>query len=97
MSNYTRFDLEQQIFNCWNVLEDIDTLTEAVLDGPKPLTEDEISNVLIGMRQLYDFKFQKLQAIFENLVHERVVSDEGKDFQIPQEFFQDQEDLHSDR
>lgn len=96
MSSYTRFDLEQQIFSCWNVKEDLDTLTEAILDGRKPMTEDEISNVLIGMSQLYDLKFQKLQAIFESLVNEGYPN-ESFSWPVPKEFEKDPENKSSDR
>lgn len=72
-----RFDLEQQIMDCWHVVDDLKILTERVLDGPKPMTEDEISNVLIGMEHLYQLKFEKCFRLFEQYIAERKA--EGKE------------------
>lgn len=60
-----RFEFEQQIFDCWNVTKDINTLFEAVVD--KDLTTDQIANTLLGIHQLYEFKFGKLFDMFEEL------------------------------
>lgn len=61
------FDLEQSIMQCWNVTDDIKLLTTRLYDGPKPLTEDEIGNVLIGLESLYQMKFDKLWSEFEDI------------------------------
>lgn len=66
-----RFDLEQQILNCWHVLQDIDLLHTNVLEG-KPeggaMTTDEISNYLLGLESIYELKFQQLFDTFSQLV-----------------------------
>jgi hypothetical protein len=62
----TRFDLEQEIMECWAVCEDIDTIFHAT-DGA---TEDELANALMGVSQLYKWKFRKLSETFEQLVRE---------------------------
>ena len=67
----TQFDLEQQIMQCWNIIEDIRVVYTRHLDGEKPLTVDEISNILIGMEQLYDIKFYNLFSTFEKFLKER--------------------------
>lgn len=61
-----RFDLEQAILQCWTVTSDIDTLNEYVMDSN--LTKDQISNILIGMKELYELKFDKMFRGFENMV-----------------------------
>lgn len=66
MSN--RFDLEQDIMKAWNVVDDIRLLTESLMNGPTPLTEDQIANVLIGMEHIYEMKFNKLFNTFENCI-----------------------------
>jgi hypothetical protein len=66
-----RFDMEQQIMSCWNVVEDIDMVCKAVMDFPTPPTEDELANLLIGLKTLYNIKFQELFSTFEQLVSER--------------------------
>ena len=64
----TRFDFEQQLLDCWSVINDINTLADAIYDNPTPLTDDEISNVLIGISHLYDLKFRKLFKMFEDRI-----------------------------
>lgn len=65
---FNRFDFEQQLLEVWGITNDLKTLTEAVLE--RGLTQDQISNVLIGIEQLYDLKFEKLWSMFENGVCE---------------------------
>ena len=66
-----RFDLEQGILQCWNVVDDIDLLYENVMD--KDMTTDEIANTLLGLQQLYKMKFEKLFDTFEKLVHDKKI------------------------
>jgi hypothetical protein len=70
MSN-DRFDLEQEILQCWGLVDDIKILNEAVLESDISL--DEISNVLIGLNALYDLKFQKLFSTFEYLIRQKKI------------------------
>jgi len=62
----TRFDMEQEIFQCWHITDDLNVLHEAVLE--KDISKDEISNILLGMEQLYNQKFQRLMSTFEELI-----------------------------
>lgn len=57
-----RFDLEQQILDCWRVVDDLKTLGD-VYD--REHTEDQVLNILIGVTELYDLKFNKLFETFE--------------------------------
>lgn len=59
-----RFDLEQEIMQCWGIVEDIELLREKVLDGEK-MTEDEVDNFLLGLKTLYSAKFERLFNTFE--------------------------------
>ena len=66
-----RFELEQQILDCWHVTKDINDVFEYVCDGPQePNREDKIANMLLGMMELYDYKFDKLFRIMEKMVNE---------------------------
>jgi hypothetical protein len=65
---FNRFDFEQQIMSCWNVTTDIKDLSEEVLEGD--MTKDQITNVLMGMEQMYEIRFNKLFRQFEQLVRE---------------------------
>ena len=66
-----RFDLEQEIMKCWNVTDDIDLLYENVME--KEMSTDEISNALLGLKTLYQMKFEKCFDTFEKLVHDRKI------------------------
>ena len=61
-----RFDFEQAIMNCWNVIEDIKLITR--MNDIRPLTEDELMNALLGLETLYQFKFEVLFNGFERMV-----------------------------
>jgi hypothetical protein len=68
-SNLTvRFDLEQQIMDCWRVTDDMRILTEEVIEGD--FSKDQIANVLIGLEQLYSIKFDKMFRTFEQYIKE---------------------------
>lgn len=69
MKPFNQFCMEQQIMTCWSVCEDLDTITEGVLE--RDMTPDQISNVLIGMKELYQLKFQKLWEHFEAMCNEK--------------------------
>ena len=60
-----RFDFEQQIQKCWLVMDDIYELAEGVLEHD--LTSDQITNVLFGMKEMYELKFNKLWDMFESV------------------------------
>lgn len=68
MNKFDRFDFEQQIMSCWNVTSDLKDLNEALLESD--LTKDQISNILTGIEQLYQIRFDKLFRQFEDLVRE---------------------------
>ena len=61
-----RFNFEQDIFHCWHVVNDIKHLTEMISD--RGSSTDDIVNVLIGIRILYNDRFQKLMDNFEYLI-----------------------------
>lgn len=63
-----RFDFEQQIMECWRVTDDMKILTEEILEGD--YNKDQISNVLIGLEQLYNSRFNKLFRTYEELLKE---------------------------
>jgi hypothetical protein len=66
-----RFTLEQDIMKCWNVTDDIDLLYRSVMDSD--LTNDDIANALLGMKTLYEMKFEELFNCFETLVQEKKI------------------------
>jgi hypothetical protein len=61
-----RFDFEQQIMDCWGVCEDINTLYK--LSDIRTMSDDELSNALLGLQTLYQMKFELLFDTFEQMV-----------------------------
>ena len=89
--SYDQFDYEQQIMSCWNITSDLKDLSEEILEGN--LSKDQIGNVLIGLEQLYNIRFNKLFLIFEQFNRERYsLLDTVKN----QKFVQAQKDLFDD-
>ena len=69
-------DLEQHIMDCWSVCDDISTVFKQVGDGDREPTTDETMNVLLGMQQLYQWKFEQLFRAYEMVLQERNKSNE---------------------
>ena len=69
---YDRFNLEEEIQNVWHTKDDLNAITERLYDDPDgPMTEDEISNVLIGLSELHETRMKKLWRVFETMVHQK--------------------------
>ena len=74
-----RFDFEQQIQKCWLITDDLYDLSEAILE--RDLSHDQITNVLFGLKEMYEIRFNTLWELFEdvhmNLVREnRMLNEE---------------------
>jgi len=65
-----QFDLEQQILDCWRITEDLDILFEHVMESEK-LNRDKVSNIILGMKDLYQLKFERCFDTFERLISEK--------------------------
>lgn len=61
-----RFDLEQQIMECWNITKDIQLLRVTISD--KIVTQDFQENYLLGLETIYETKFEKLWETFEKCI-----------------------------
>jgi hypothetical protein len=64
-----RFDLEQNIMQCWNVTDDI----QLYLDMHDNMDEDQRMNYLIGLKQMYQMKFERCWNSFEKCVSTRQI------------------------
>lgn len=69
------FDLEQRIMKCWNVVDDLDDLYYYFGDDPffkdmDAKQRDKICNLLLGMKEMYQIKFQKCIFDFEDVFKE---------------------------
>ena len=63
-----RFEMEEQIMAVWNIANDINTISESIMDNPEDWSTDRISNVLIGVSIMCDVKSTKLFKLFETMI-----------------------------
>ena len=64
-----RFDFEQQMHECWYITKDLDYLLSGIDDHK--MTQDDVSSTILGMRHLYEIKFQNLFNTFDKLLEQR--------------------------
>lgn len=68
----TRFELEQSLLNLWHVVDDLNLLYEYVLE--RDMTKDELANIILGMKLIYNMKHDKCMDIFEECVKNQQIS-----------------------
>ena len=61
-------DLEPMIMDCWSVCNDLQTLFKQIGDSDRDPTPDELINILLGMDELYQMKFDQLFNMYEELL-----------------------------
>jgi hypothetical protein len=59
-----KIDLESAIMKVWQTSDDIDLIFRYSLDAEKPMTEDEMANVLLGLKSLHDMRMWELNDIY---------------------------------
>lgn len=72
MMSANRFDLEQEIMDCWNVTSDLRLLADSISEE-QGLTKEQLSIILRGLSQLYELKFSRTFSTFEELLSERKI------------------------
>ena len=66
---YDRFNLEEEIHKVWATEEDLETVLYRIMDAPEgPPSEDEITNMLIGLKEIHNSRCIKLWDVFETMV-----------------------------
>jgi hypothetical protein len=60
--------LEDLIMAAWITKEDIDLILWTVLDRKEPTTEDELSNLLLGVSALHNSRMTMLFQAYEDLI-----------------------------
>ena len=70
-----RFKLEEQIMDVWRITSELNVLSEYVIEsGDSAIAkQDKVSNMLIGLEQLYEIKFDNLWRQFEKMIHDRQI------------------------
>lgn len=69
-----RFDLEENIMQCWTVVEDLGFY----IDNSKTWSEDERNNYLAGLKIKYDKKFEHMFGVFEECIRQEWTIDNSK-------------------
>ena len=64
------YDLEPMIMDCWQVCNDLEVVFRQIGDGEREPTPDELMNALLGMQQLYQWKFEQLYFKYEQVIAE---------------------------
>ena len=72
--------LEQAMGMMSEIQSDIDTMMYAIGDAPRKYTEDELLNMLIGMSQLHQTRYDKLWMEYENYREDNKLFDEDDIF-----------------
>ena len=68
-----RFNLEEEIQNVWNTENDLDTILYRIMDAKDgPPSEDDVVNMLLGLKEIHKSRCIKLWDVFEPMVHEKV-------------------------
>ena len=59
-------DLEEKIMDCWSICNDLETVYQQI--GEREPTTTELMNALMGMQQLYQWKFKQLFSAYEDVI-----------------------------
>tara|TARA_B110000467_G_C17825935_1_gene217435 strand:- start:172 stop:408 length:237 start_codon:yes stop_codon:yes gene_type:complete len=73
MKQKDRFDLEDRLTALLNINDDIDTLMFAYSDSTEHLSEDALLNMLIGVKELHNQRYNQMWQTFEALIHKGVI------------------------
>jgi hypothetical protein len=69
MQKRDRFLFEEMIMQCWHVTDDVDTIASYVADSEIPAKhQDEIMNMLFGIKSIYNQRFNDTMNLFNELV-----------------------------
>ena len=64
------YELEPMIMNCWQVCDDLKAVFKQIGDGERDPTQDELMNALMGMEQVYQWKFEQLFNKYEDILRD---------------------------
>ena len=67
-----RFNLEEEIQNVWHTEEDLDTILYRIMDASEgPPSEDDITTMLMGLKEIHNSRCMKLWDVFETMVQQK--------------------------
>jgi len=69
---YDRFNLEEEIQSVWSSVEDLDTILYRIMDASEgPPSEDDITTMLMGLKEIHNSRCMKLWDVFETMIHQK--------------------------
>lgn len=66
----SKFNLEQELLSCWHITDDLYLLLKECESIENSETADRISNIVLGLKSVYEMRFQKTWDTFEDLLKE---------------------------
>ena len=60
-----RFKLEEKIYRVWSTSDDIEDFINQFYEGERRMTDDEVFNVVWGIKELHDIRCNMLFDIFK--------------------------------
>ena len=68
---YDRFNLEEEIQNVWYTENDLDSILYRIMDAHEgPPSEDDITTMLMGLKEIHNSRCMKLWDVFETMVEQ---------------------------
>ena len=94
-----RFDLEESLMVLGQTSEDLDLITDRLIESDTGSTTDAIANVLIGLSALHTYRFEKAFDIFEEMLMNGQFKQEGNYVgkNLPQQLAAEFNTLQGDR
>ena len=68
-----RFNLEDAMSRMLDIDNELDDLIYRIGDSPKPPTEDDLLNILIGIKELNNTRYDRMWTIFEQLIKNNTI------------------------
>lgn len=62
-----RFDLEQKIFSCWSVCEDLDVLAK------HPHLTEQVRDYVLALKTIYHARFEDCFNLFEQMTMDKKI------------------------
>jgi len=59
-----RFDLEQEIMNCWTIVDDLDFFCK----HSALWSQEDKTNYIVGLKTKYEYRFENMFEIFEDCI-----------------------------
>lgn len=66
-----RFDLEQQILDCWKVVDELKLINARQFESD--ISKDEMWELLQGLAAIYNLKFDQMFTTFEKCVDKKEI------------------------